>query len=223
LWNKTDSKKVLDRLASAFRETPRRFFTEHDLHSHLYNLVEKELESKDALFAESNDRFQVSLVHHEYPTPFRCDMSNKDFRLVEESDRTNYGGFFKRGHYDLVVLNPDFVRKFDTIVVAGKNYKRFCKEKDKIDVPPLLWICEIIFCSHVEEGLPKNMIKIVTQDAKKVIESLKYKLGKVNFAENGSTMVFIGIRPNEKTERLINQIREFNRKNDFNIRVQTAV
>jgi hypothetical protein len=104
-----------------------------------------------------------------------------------------------------------------------KTTKGFGIEKDKIDVPPLLWICEIIFCINVEEGLPKNMIKIVTQDAKKVIESLKYKLGKVNFAENGSTMVFIGIRPNEKTERLTNQIREFNLKNDFNIRVQTAV
>ena len=96
MWTENDSEKVVDGLASAFRETPRRFFTEHDLHSNLYNLVEKEL-GKDALFAESKDGFQVSLVHHEYPTPFRCDMSEEDFRLVEETDRTNKGGRFKRG------------------------------------------------------------------------------------------------------------------------------
>jgi protein-L-isoaspartate O-methyltransferase len=52
LWTKKDSEEVLGRLASAFRKTPRRFFTEHDLHSHLYNLVEKEL---------GKDRFSMNL------------------------------------------------------------------------------------------------------------------------------------------------------------------
>ena len=111
MWTENDSEKVLERLASAFGETPRKFFTEHDLHSHLYNLGEKELESRHELFVESKDGFQVSLVHHEYPTPFRCDMSKKNFRLVEESDRTDKGRLFRRGHYDLVVLNPDFVNR----------------------------------------------------------------------------------------------------------------
>jgi hypothetical protein len=58
LWTKNDSEKALDNLASAFREAPRRFFTEHDLHSHLYNLVEKELESRHELFVESKDGFR---------------------------------------------------------------------------------------------------------------------------------------------------------------------
>jgi hypothetical protein len=223
LWTENDSEKVLDDLASAFREAPRRFFTEHDLHSHLYNLVEKELESRHELFVESKDGYQVSLVHHEYPTPFRCDMSKTDFKLVGESDRSEKRNLFRRGHYDLVVLNPDFVGKFDAVVVSGKNYKLFCQEKEKIDVSPLLWVCEIVFGSHVEEGLPMNWIGIVTQDAKKIKESLKYKIGKANFAVNGSIMVFIGTKPDEKTERLESQIRKFNSENNFHIRVQTAI
>ena len=77
-------------------------------------------------------------------------MSKKDFRLVKKSDRTdNKGELFTRGYYDLVALNPNFVRKIDAIIVAGKNYKRFCNERDKINVPPLSWICEIVFGSDI--------------------------------------------------------------------------
>lgn len=101
--------------------------------------------------------------------------------------------------------------------------KLFCEEKKKINVSPLLWACEIVFGSHVEEDLPMNWIDIVTQDAKKIRESLKYKIGNAAFAVKGSIMVFIGIKPNEKTERLEGQIQKFNYDNDFHIRFQTAV
>ena len=77
------------------------------------------------------------------------------FKLVGESDRSEKSNLFRRGHFDLVVLNPDFVRKYDAVIVAGKNYKLFCKVKEEIDVSPILWVCEIVFGSHVEEGLPK--------------------------------------------------------------------
>jgi hypothetical protein len=177
-WSEDDSEKVLTRLESAFREAPRRFFTEHDLHSHLYRLVETELSDRGELFFDTLDGHKASLVHHEYPTPFRCDMSKHGFRIARDEEPTPKGGLYRRGHYDLVILNPDFVRRYDLVIVAGKNYEQFRLARDKIDVTPLLWVCEIIFGAHVEDDLPINWIKHVTQDSEKVIKTLSYKVGK---------------------------------------------
>ena len=173
------------------------------------------------LFSKSKDGLEVSLVHHEYPTPFRCDMSNHDFKIATESERTKKGGHFKRGHYDLVVLNPNFIEKYDAIVVAGKNYRRFCKEKEKFDISPMQWVCEIVFGTHVESGLMPNFIDIITQDAKKVIESLQYKVGKVNFSTKGSVMVFFGA-PDKRIRQVEREIAQFNNANNFNIRTQST-
>lgn len=222
-WSESDSERVLGKLRLAFKIAPRRFFTEHDLHSHLYQLVEKELDARGELFCEAADGQKTSVLHHEYPTPFRCDMSRHGFRMVNDNERTKKKGLYRRGHYDLVILNPDFVRQYDPVIVAAKNYEKFCIVRDKINVTPLLWVCEIVFGSHVEEGLPKNWVDIVFQDAKKVIETLNLKIGKgVNFARYGSVMVFIGIRPNEKTRKLEEEILQFSREKGFKIGFQTA-
>jgi hypothetical protein len=222
-WSESDSERVLSKLGTAFKETPRRFFTEHDLHSHLYQLVEKELDARGELFCEAADGQKTSILHHEYPTPFRCDMNRHGFRIVKDKERTKKEGLYRRGHYDLVVLNPDFVRQYDPVIVAAKNYEKFCLVRDTIEVTPLLWVCEIVFGSHVEEGLPKNWVDIVFQDARKVIETLNLKIGKgVNFAKYGSVMVFIGISPNEKTKKLEKEIVKFSLERGFKIRFQTV-
>lgn len=87
-WSESDSERVLSELGLAFKKTPRRFFTEHDLHSYLYQLVEKELDAKRELFYEAADGQRTSVLHHQYPTPFRCDMSKHGFRIVKENERT---------------------------------------------------------------------------------------------------------------------------------------
>jgi hypothetical protein len=222
-WSESDSERVLSKLGTAFKETPRRFFTEHDLHSHLYQLVEKELDARGELFCEAADGQKTSILHHEYPTPFRCDMNRHGFRIVKDKERTKKEGLYRRGHYDLVVLNPDFVRQYDPVIVAAKNYEKFCLVRDKIEVTPLLWVCEIVFGSHVEEGLPKGWIDNVTQDSLKVIETLKFEGGNgIKFAKYGSVMVFIGTEPTLKTEELKEEILRFSRERNFPIRFQTA-
>jgi DNA repair photolyase len=93
-----------------------------------------------------------------------------------------------------------------------------------MEVTPLLWVCEIVFGAHTEDVLPANWADYVTQDAKKVIESLNYKLGKeTKFAQLGDVAVFIGSKPNEKTRRLEEEIAKFSNDNRFRIRFQTAV
>ena len=224
VWSENDSEDVLSKLESAFIQTPHRFFTEHDLHSHLYHLVETKLADRGELFCVTADGEKVSLVHHEYPTPFRCDMCKHGFKLAEESDRTPKGGLYKRGHYDLVVLNPDFVRKNSLAIVSGKQYSVFKSAKKKIDVTPLLWACEILFGAHAKiPALPNEWIDLVTQDAQKIIQTLRSEVGNgVKFLASGDVSVFLGIGSNEKTKKMKERIQEFEREKMFKIHFVTT-
>ena len=222
-WSKSDIETVLARLDANFKKAPHRFFTEHDIHSHLLWLVEAELGNRGKLFVRSCDGHITSLVHLEYPTPFRCDMSKRGFRIVSDEEKTSKGGLYRRGHYDLVILNPEFVRRYDLVIVSGKNYESFCSVRDEIDVTPLLWVCEIVFGAHVEDDLPRNWVKNVTQDALKVIDTLGYKVGKgAHFAKSGSVLVFLGVT-SEKTKKLEEEIRQFSLLKGFKIRFFTPL
>jgi hypothetical protein len=218
VWCPADSAKALNTLANVFRETPRRFLTEHDLHSYLFKLVEVDLFARGALFQETNDNQRVSLVHHEYPTPFRCDMSNHGFSKVLETDKTTKGGLFRRGHYDLIVLNPEFVKAHDLITVAGKNYKNFCLNKDKILATPLLWACELVFGSHYGDTIPEKWEEYTIQDAKKLIETMRFKVGhNLAFAADSSIIVFFGSKPNEQIKRVERKLLDFSNGSNFKI------
>jgi hypothetical protein len=223
MWSECDAKEVLDKLELAFLETPHRFFTEHDLHSHLYHLVETRLANRGELFYSTADGEKVSLVHHEYPTPFRCDMSKHGFRIAGEGERTPKGGLFRRGHYDLVVLNPDFVVENDLVTVSGIIYEQFKSVKSKIKATPLSWACEILFGAHVNvPALPRNWIELVKQDANKIIATCKCKVGAgVTFLTSGDIVVFQGIKPNAKTKKLEKEIREFEIQSHSKIRFVT--
>ena len=108
---------IKQRTVETFQTCPHYFFTEHDIHSVLYNITNEELQLGGVLEVETRDRRQVTLVHHEYPTPFRCDMRGYGFDKKDEKP-------YKRGHYDLVILNPNFVRNNGLDVVCGKDYQK---------------------------------------------------------------------------------------------------
>ena len=122
-WNYVKS-KVINNLQVAFLECPQCHFSEHDVHSVLYRLTQKQLKQQEKSSQTTLDGYKTSLVHHEYPTPFRCDMQGYNFRRTGEEERTPKGGLYKRGHYDLVILNPDFVKNHTLDIVCGKNYKK---------------------------------------------------------------------------------------------------
>ena len=68
----------------------------------------------------SKDKGEESvLVHREYPTSFRFRKENME---LSES-----GG---RGHYDLVILNPDFLANHTLDEVIAKDFKK-CKVDEK--------------------------------------------------------------------------------------------
>jgi hypothetical protein len=50
-------------------------------------------------------------------------MEGYGFEIMPEDSRTLKGGKFKRGHYDVVVLNPCMVRSLPTVAVLGQNLR----------------------------------------------------------------------------------------------------
>src|SRR5674476_236144 len=80
-----------------FREHPCIFFSEMDVHSYLYHcLYSTRFEGK------TSDGVITSCLHKEYPTNFRYSKETMD----------DYGLTKKgvRGHFDFVVLNPQFIQ-----------------------------------------------------------------------------------------------------------------
>jgi len=189
-WNDL-TKKVIDKLQTTFKSCPHCFFSEHDIHSTLYSITKKELKQLGIDSQTTRDRYKTSLVHHEYPTPFRCDMHGNMFRRpVQEDERTQKGGLYKRGHYDLVIFNPEFVTNHELDIVCGKNYQKLRSVLPKLNIEPLIWACEIIYFPRIRK-LPENALKIIEQDTLKVRATLDYKIMEnKTFCKIGSVHVF---------------------------------
>jgi hypothetical protein len=146
-------------------------------------------------------------------------MSGHNFEIKEDDERTKRGGLYRRGHYDLVVLNPDFVARHNLVTVSGKDYAQFCEVRESITTTPLLWVCEVIFGAQVGATLPKNWTQYVFQDAKKVIATLGYPVGDgVPFAQHGDVLVFFG-SSSKRTTTAVEQIHEFGETRGFPIHV----
>ena len=213
-WNNLKN-TIVDQLIEMFHQHPNYFFTEHDIHSILYNISKEELQQSGVLTEKTSDSHEVVLVHHEYPTPFRCSMKGYSFQM-------KYDAPYKRGHYDLVILNPEFVRKSELKVVYGKDFKKFSEAMQKVKVEPLTWACEVIFFPGVK-GLPKNAFKIIKQDALKVKETMRHKVGRdVNFCKMGSILVFTS-HTAEKASDLKQQIVRLEKKHKIEVLLSTAL
>lgn len=204
---------TISRLKVTFQEHPDYFFTEHDIHSVLYNITKEELQLNRIPSEKTCDGHQVLLVHHEYPTPFRCDMKKHGFQIKHEPP-------YIRGHYDLVILNPKFVQNYKLDVVCGKDYQRFRLAMEEVEVEPLIWVCEVIFFPRVKR-LPKNALKVIEQDALKVKETLRCRVGRnVNFCNMGTVLVFTN-HTNEETYDLKQQILDLRRKHNLEVILST--
>ena len=107
-----------------FRENPEYFFTESDLHSYCY----MQLYSSNLEIRQESKRNQF-LVHHEYPTNFPCSkqaLFNPDY--IEEDGESEKES---RGHYDLVIVNPDFAKTASYAEVRNKDIADLRVRKDR--------------------------------------------------------------------------------------------
>jgi len=220
-WNEIKNSTV-NRLRGTFHKHPDWFFTEHDVHSTLYNIAKEELQLNGVLSAKTRDGHHIILVHHEYPTPFRCDMHDYGFRRVSEEERTPTGGLYKRGHYDLVILNPQFVGNNELDVVCGKDYQKFKTAMEKVNTAPLIWVCEVIFFPRVRT-IPNDAIQLIEQDALKAKETLRHKVGPRStcYCKMGSDLVFTG-HSAEGASDLRRQTKELEEKLKIEVILSTA-
>jgi len=209
-WNDVKNLTV-NRFKEIFQRHPDCFFTEHDIHSVLYNIAKEELQLNEVWSAETRDERRVILVHHEYPTPFRCYMEGHNFELRDYKP-------YKRGHYDLVILNPKFVKNYKLDVVCGKGYQKFRSAMQKVEVEPLIWACEVIFFPGVKK-LPKNALKIIEQDGLKLKETLRYRVGQnSHFCRTGSVLVFTSHTAEEASD-LEKQVTRLRNKHKLDVTI----
>jgi hypothetical protein len=154
--------KMISQLCSLFRQDPTAFRKEAKLVSRLSGL----LAGHSSFAAEAPDG-PLSLVHQEYPTPFKCQMGDLRFEVLGDSSRG------KRGHYDLVALNPWWVDKAPAEAIGSSNFALFRQEiRDRAQPqdPPLCLVGIEIYLVRVERAGLADYSRI-GQDYRKLLLS----------------------------------------------------
>ncbi len=151
--------KAVEKLIKNFKDNPNHFFTENDLICALHRLI------KDALGNELiyRDNF---LLHCEYPTPFKCDMSGYKFRYVADNER------HKRGHFDISIIDPSFIDTCggDYQKIKAQHFSQFLTDRDaniQTRNPILLYAIELMF-SRDPKRTRGCFRKSISQDAEKL-------------------------------------------------------
>lgn len=116
---------AINHLILEFSKSPTRFYTENDLRCRLVHLLYSSLEKYGFSVVSDADGDPHQLVHCEYPTPFRCDMSDHNFEIKSEDDVPPNGGKYGRGHFDVAVLNPSFIKKHKYSDLKGQSYSNW--------------------------------------------------------------------------------------------------
>jgi hypothetical protein len=129
----------IEELCKEFRSRPTLFYTEHDMVSFFYAILQRTLSMATA---RDRDASEHLLIHLEYPTPFRCDMGGHRFAIKGDDERTPQGGLYRRGHYDVVVLNPAFIKEHSYELIKAQDYalyKKLVLPKLDRDNPAILY------------------------------------------------------------------------------------
>ena len=114
---------ALHRLVESFWEEPYRYFTEADAVAALQSWVARRPGLGQPY--HTLDGFETGLLHHAYPTFFRLDDKEPTERKTAPS---------RRGHYDLVLINPTYVQQHEAETIHNR---RIDAQGDRAR-PPLL-------------------------------------------------------------------------------------
>ena len=106
--------KCIGILSEKFRKWPYNFFTESDAHSYLYLSFLRYGSPALKKLYQAKDHKRSVLIHREYPTFFRYSQKKLQLCKLSESEGTC-------GHYDMVVLNPNFVMNHEIQQVISKD------------------------------------------------------------------------------------------------------
>jgi hypothetical protein len=123
-----------------------------------------------------------------------------DYRFVVkgDDDLTPGGRKYRRGHFDLAVVDPAFVKAHPYHIVKAQDYEEFRPTVlDRLDGtnPVLLYGVEFVFCRDEikpsrgadREKAAKAFVAEVDQDAAKVAEAMR----RPGFMRAGKTLAFV--------------------------------
>ena len=143
--------RCINSLGEKFIKWPYNFFTESDAHSFLYYYIFRSAHSSLKVQYPTQDKsLKTVLVHREYPTVFRY--MKKNMVISPE------GG---RGHYNLAILNPEFMANHSIDTVIAKDFTKAATSKRD----HLLATVEFKF---IHRALGKDLRDEIMKDAKKL-------------------------------------------------------
>lgn len=176
--------KSINEICNEFQSHSTLFFTENDLVCYFYSILQQRLSNSNVY---DKDGHKHSLIHMEYPTPFRCNMRENKFELKKDEERTENGIKYRRGHYDIVVLNPDFIKQHSYEVIKAQNYELYKEQVlSKIDSfkPVILYGLEFMYRRDplkLSKGEDKE--RAVDEFAAKIIQDTEKLLVSKNQSE----------------------------------------
>jgi hypothetical protein len=207
-----------NQIEATFKKDPYRFFTEHDLHTELALIATDYLKKNGKLLTETKDKRIVSRVHHEYPTPFRCDMNELNFKVIPEDEfdkkrKESLGFRARRGFMDLVVLNQDFIKSNNLNVVSGKRYKEVLKNLTNQKHSALDLAVEVVYYPTFDEkphiGIMKRRVASTNQDYEKLVALKKFKFThNVPFCKDAAMLFFSNTTHKEKLKEMFKSYSE---------------
>ncbi len=175
-------------VVSDFECNSERYFTERDI---VCRVVEVMRQKEPYHVAIDKNGCRHTLLHAEYPTPFKCDMNGTRFKAMPDDSS------FRRGFYDLVILSPDFVRDHSYEVVNGQNFRKLraaIRQRAWLRKPFILFAGEFMFARESlklsrgadrERGIG-NFVAKARQDYDKLDYSRRQR-----YVENIAMAVFI--------------------------------
>ena len=148
---------ALHRLVESFWEEPYRFFTEADAVAALQFWVARRPGLAQVL--RTADGFETGLLHREYPTFFLFSKSKPDQKKGQPA---------RRGHYDLVLIDPAYVQRHAAETVINRDIRN----QGDLTSPPLLAVIEFKLFAR---GWSPRRVRGVKQNLSKLQLALQFE------------------------------------------------
>lgn len=193
--------RAINKTINKFREHPYYFFTESDIHSYFYYALYSSKHEE-----QTADGKKIYCVHREYPTNFRYNKKELlDNAILEPCELEGILG--SRGHYDMAVLNPEFIKTINSERdIINKDIKLVIqreKSNKNFNIKELLFAIEFKYIINNSE----KFVKEVKMDNKKLLFAIN-KGG----AAKAINLVFCNVNSTKYTGRIIREIKSTDKK-----------
>jgi len=181
----------IENLIRDFKCNPQNYFTEEDIRWRLLREIENILVTKGIEKIDYSGG-TTSRIHTEYPTPFRCLMSQRQFEVLDPGNTKG-----QRGHFDIVLLNTNSAKNCKFEILRSQYYKQFCEElvAGRIPLPFLDYAIELKLFRDLAHPNRTESARQQAEYAAQAVRKLEETLLPNNyysepFARNGIALLF---------------------------------